>query len=293
MGSHFNDCLVHLKKQPWLVSALSPYTPQDDPQRLGAEKFSRLIKGLSNLGKAEAQNHLKKHHEDMEKAILSLNQALDTRTHADVKQDKLKAYLAKQMESASVEFQALVNVFAEQGAELEALHSYGKFKRDPMQEYICARIVEGKAQMGIFVIPPGSGKSFILLQLALYYRRKLNKKVIILTSTVFLVEQLYSQLRGYYKSTEIAITNEALQAVPSDCIVLVDESDDWVEKNVLKCDSKGKLAGFKNLIKADKVHFLTATVSVLLQNILEELPSATQGDFIKTFESKAAVSTGG
>jgi len=132
-----------------------------------------------------------------------------------------------------------------------------------------------------------------LLQLALYYRRKLNKKVIILTSTVFLVEQLYSQLRGYYKSTEIAITNEALQAVPSDCIVLVDESDDWVEKNVLKCDSKGKLAGFKNLIKADKVHFLTATVSVLLQNILEELPSATQGDFIKTFESKAAVSTGG
>lgn len=54
--------------------------------------------------------------------------------------------------------------------------------------YICAKLMAQKARNQIAVIPPGMGKSFIILFKALYYASAPNTKVYIITANELLAK---------------------------------------------------------------------------------------------------------
>ena len=76
----------------------------------------------------------------------------------------------------------------------------GRFKSDNLQSLFVAQLYLNNQKNVLAVIPPGSGKSFINLLLASYINQKDGCKILLLTSTRFLEDQLNSMLEDYIDS---------------------------------------------------------------------------------------------
>jgi reverse gyrase len=76
----------------------------------------------------------------------------------------------------------------------------GLFKAEPLQSLIVAQMILKTDQFSFSLIPPGSGKTFIIMLLALYYSDQYNSSIFILTSNSFLEAHLDSELKPYLKN---------------------------------------------------------------------------------------------
>lgn len=54
---------------------------------------------------------------------------------------------------------------------------------------------------------------------------------------------------------------------------MVDEDDSWNDDYVLKFDANYNLVGLNNLKFTEKIHFLTATATELMIDLIGDLPS--------------------
>jgi superfamily II DNA or RNA helicase len=65
----------------------------------------------------------------------------------------------------------------------------GKYQADCLQAYAAALQITHKSPINVAEIPPGQGKSFIIMLLAKFYRNfNPKKRVLILTTSKMLVE---------------------------------------------------------------------------------------------------------
>lgn len=73
----------------------------------------------------------------------------------------------------------------------------GRFNKQTLQQYICASLAMRKSKYVIGVVPPGSGKTFILMLLAEYYAQEPGSKVVCLTCNEYLSLQMDKMLADY------------------------------------------------------------------------------------------------
>ena len=138
------------------------------------------------------------------------------------------------------------------------------------------------------MIPPGTGKSFIVMQLAYFYSLiDRIEKVIVLTSNPLLENQLDIQIRPYLKDRAVIICTSTVPPEDSNsCVVIVDEADDWVAKNAVAFRN-GKLAGLYALQRAFRVYMFTATATEFLKDMVKILQTGNPSSYTFEFKSKA------
>ena len=130
--------------------------------------------------------------------------------------------------------------------------------------------------VGVFVAPPGQGKTFIMLLFALYIMEKRNvKKVYLFTPHPIVSEQMRTMLTDYLPSDdkEILIRHEAdfsqCSLEDKTVVFILDEGDEYLKRHAI--DFKGVKPSGLNALRGHTVYFVTATYDDLSKRMLQEV----------------------
>jgi hypothetical protein len=81
----------------------------------------------------------------------------------------------------------------------------GKFKQEKLQCLIAALMIRNDSKFSLSLIPAGSGKTFIIMLLTLYFAQRRNNSVLVLTSSGFLETQMDLELKPYLRGTDYKV----------------------------------------------------------------------------------------
>ena len=108
----------------------------------------------------------------------------------------------------------------------------GKFKCEPLQCLIAAQMVLNRNKFTLSLISAGSGKTFIIALLVLYFSECCNNSILVLTTSSFLEAQLDSELQSYLKGVDYNVCHFSVPIKYDDnLMVIVDEADEYVARN--------------------------------------------------------------
>jgi len=92
--------------------------------------------------------------------------------------------------SKSQELKSVYTYIYELAKREESMSFSSGFRCEPLQVYAAALTIISKNFATVTTVPSGSGKTFILLLIALYYNLKLGFKVLIVTTSFALQKQM-------------------------------------------------------------------------------------------------------
>ena len=153
-------------------------------------------------------------------------------------------------------------------------------------------MMDAKEKFVVSVVPAGGGKTFIILTLALYFRKKFpTSQIHVMTTSKLLVQQLEGDLLPYFEDKSvITISCKTYPTVTESrpVFALIDESDEFVATTPVFVQSTSMM-GLHYLKKCTRVFFLTATCTTFLKEITSVL-NENKPTKVLEFSSKAEYS---
>ena len=205
-----------------------------------------------------------------------------------VTQQAADSYIDKEVKLYRLS-QPINAVLKDISAIMEKSHN-GRYLTDLYQIYAATRIIINDSKYTIASIPPGKGKSFIILLMAAYYRRTLPKKdVLILIASKFLEHQLDASIMFYLNDAKVTICHRKLPTKDRFSVTIIDESYELIAHNACRFDGKTQLAGVFSLKNSDKVHMLTANCSKFMKNLVADLPDCKKANCLQEFKTKPVI----
>lgn len=138
------------------------------------------------------------------------------------------------------------------------------------QIYVAAFLISAIQKHSVCIIPPGGGKSYICLKLALYYHNQ-GKKTAIVTSKKYLKTQLMFMMGDLRQMIDVKTMTEVILCSKDYDQLIIDEADDCILNYGSVFDTERKvLNGFWDVLETPSI-LITATMDRNIEDIMHRM----------------------
>lgn len=164
-----------------------------------------VAKGLALRTQPQVDDFCKTNEFKFLKVKQNLRSWLYNRENTQIDQKAVDEQLDVELSMGNDNDKAILSELVKICDGITAEHPSNNFKKQKFQLFQCIQVSRCTEKWIVSIHPPGSGKSYVILLLALFYLGRGVDKVIILTSSHFLEKQLEMQIGDVIKGKNIVV----------------------------------------------------------------------------------------